>query len=917
MNEATRRNIDKSRWPLLSPLLDELLDLPPEQRPARLAELQALDAQGQELAADLRELLWRQEAMDAAQYLATPALQTMETQQQQQAKASNSAGQQLGAYTLEREIGQGGMGTVWLARRTDGRFDGLAAIKFLNAGLLGRGDAGRFAREGQILARLAHPHIARLLDAGITGSGEQPYLVLEYVDGLPLDQYCDSKALTARERVALFQDVLAAVAHAHTRLILHRDLKPSNILVTAAGEVKLLDFGIAKLLHEEGATEAAATELTRQAGRAYTPRYAAPEQVQGFDVSTATDVYALGVLLYLLLCGQHPTTPGIEERTTPLERMRTLVEVAPKKLSDQVPKPQARELRGDLDTIVAKALKKLPAERYTNAAELAEDLRRWLNHEPISARADSRAYILAKFLRRHRIAVAAGSLASLTLLTSMGVALHKGQEAQAQRVQAEGLIEFMLGDLRKKLEPVGRLDVLDAVGEKALGYYAASVADRLDADALGRRARALHLMGQIAQQRGKLDEASRMYDAAASSTAELLQRAPNDGQRIYDHAQSVFWVGEAAWRQGHLPEAEKQFKRYLELAEQLWPLAAGKPDWLAERANAGSNLGILQVESGQAQSALQSFQKALAIYAELAAAQPDLRIEQVNILGWISSAQMGLGNYAGALRADQDKLLVLSQIPNAAQDKQLQELEANAHHEMSRSHFMMGEADAARLASEKAVAQFEALTLADNSNLDWAAKFSTLRLGLAEIRLASGERDLAQLLPLLRADIEHLLDSDTKQLKWQCNLRGRLLSLRAQIERSEVQSRALSAEMTSYLNDMQKSSEAGTAFTKEQRLILARVELKLGDLLAGSNAAKAGSHWQAAAERLRADITRADAPAMSVAGLAYFRLNQIEEARRLAERLEASTSYRHPDYVSLRTQLQRAPLASTPPTGKP
>ncbi|MEJ6004971.1 protein kinase [Paucibacter sp. AS339] len=949
MSDA-RRDIDKARWPLLSPLLDELLDLPAELRGARLRELHAQSPEGPALAADLQELLRRQDALEAADYLATPALQQMEQQAAAAAEAavpSNSPGQQIGSYTLEREIGQGGMGTVWLARRTDGRFEGLVAIKFLNAGLLGHGDAGRFTREGQILGKLAHPHIARLLDAGVnTALGPaqaQPYLVLEYVDGLPLDRYCDSHSLDIRARVTLFLDVLAAVAHAHTRLILHRDLKPSNILVNTAGEVKLLDFGIAKLLHQPGEDDAssssgAATELTRQAGRAFTPRYAAPEQVEGGEVTTATDVYALGVLLYLLLSGgQHPTQQRDDERTTPLERLRTVVEVEPKKLSERArsarradsdqyaggkgasykeARARAKELRGDLDTIVAKTLKKAPAERYANAAELAEDLRHWLNHEPISARPDSAAYILAKFVRRHRLAVAAGSLGLLTLSVSIGVALRQGQEAQAQRAQAEGLIEFMLGDLRKKLEPVGRLDVLDAVGEKALGYYATQQTGRLDADALGQRARALHLMGQIAQQRGKLDEASRMYDAAAGSTAELLQRAPKDGQRIYDHAQSVFWVGDAARRQGQAEQAEKQFKRYLELAEQLGPLAAGKPDWQAERAHARGNLGILQLQAGQAQTALQNFQKALLVYEDLAQTQTDLRGNQISTLGWISRAHQYLGSYAEALTADQSKLAVLSGIPNREQDHKLQDQEANAHHDVSRSLFFMGNNDAAQQESEKAVAQFELLSAADKSNLDALEKLCSLRLGLAEIRLARGGQDLTPLLNQLKTDIALLLSTDAKQMKWQGSLRGRLLWLRAQIERSEAQVHALSAEMTSYLADMQARIQAGTRVNKDQRLILARVELSLGELLGSSEVTEAKLHWQAAVERLRADVTKSDAPALAVSALAHFRLNAIEEARRLAEKLEAS-SYRHPDYLRLRTLLQKAPTSSAPPTGKP
>jgi len=344
---APRREIDKSRWPELSPLLDELLDLEePAARAARLAQLRAQDLA---LAEDLEELLARDAAMARAPVLDSPVLAQLAQ------LPTLKPGQQLGPYALEREIGQGGMGTVWLARRTDGRYEGQVAVKFLTSGLLGRGDGGRFAREGQILGRLAHPHIARLLDAGVAQDGGPPYLVLEYIDGLPIDRYCEQHALDVSARVTLFLDVLAAVAHAHNRLILHRDLKPSNILVNQAGEVKLLDFGIAKLLGD--ATQpAAATELTQQAGRAFTLQYAAPEQVQGGDVTTATDVYALGVLLYLLLSGQHPTAGAIANDDSPLARMKAVLDVEPRRLSEQartLDARRARELRGDLDTMAA------------------------------------------------------------------------------------------------------------------------------------------------------------------------------------------------------------------------------------------------------------------------------------------------------------------------------------------------------------------------------------------------------------------------------------------------------------------------------------------------------------------------------------------------------------------------------------
>ena len=426
-------SVGKETWGRLSPLLDELLDLPDDERDARLA---ALHAQDPSLVDAVTSMLLHLPAIERGEFMSAAALP----------KPSGLDGQAIGPYTLVREIGHGGMGTVWLARRTDGRYEGEVAIKFLRSGLFGHGDAARFEREGTILARLTHPNIARLLDAGVMADGAQPYLVLEYIDGEPIDQYCQRMALSVPARLALMLDVLAAVAQAHNRLVLHRDLKPSNILVTKAGEVKLLDFGIAKLLDDAGA--GAQTALTAHAGNAFTPEFAAPEQVQGGDVTTATDVYALGVLMYLLLGGEHPTAGGTN---APLDRMRSVIEAVPKRLSEAVLRrggPTARfssesrklssEVKGDIETIVAKALKKAPSERYANAAALADDVRRYLAHEPISARPDAALYRTARFVQRHRAGVAMASVAVMALGAGIGVALWQAREARAQRVQAEG-----------------------------------------------------------------------------------------------------------------------------------------------------------------------------------------------------------------------------------------------------------------------------------------------------------------------------------------------------------------------------------------------------------------------------------------------------------------------------------------------
>jgi serine/threonine-protein kinase len=424
--------LNPDQWEAVSAYLDEALTLSESERHTWLASLrennQALADRLQALLAEHRELvgegfLERSPVSPAAE----PRL----------------AGQLLGGYTLISPIGYGGMGTVWLAERSDGRFQRRAAVKFLNLALAGRGiGEQRFKREGSILGRLEHPNIAGLIDAGVSTEG-QPYLILEYVEGENIDRYCDERRLDARARVRLFLDVLAAVAHAHANLIVHRDLKPSNVLVRNDGQVKLLDFGIAKLLETEEQTPA--TMLTQEAGGALTPAYAAPEQVKGEPVTTATDVYALGVLLYVLLTGHHPA--GASARSA-AELIKAIVETEPPRPSDAVsaenqkvitsiaakrastPDKLARLLRGDLDTIISKALKKNSQERYTSVTAFADDLRRYLAHEPISARPDTFVYRTRKFLRRHWLPVAAATLVIATLSASL-------YEVNRERVTAE------------------------------------------------------------------------------------------------------------------------------------------------------------------------------------------------------------------------------------------------------------------------------------------------------------------------------------------------------------------------------------------------------------------------------------------------------------------------------------------------
>ena len=409
-------------WQAASPYLDQALEMPEGDRESWLASLEERD---RALAAVVRTLIEEHRVLAEEHFLEeSPGLAPGQMA---------SPGQPVGAYTLVSPIGQGGMGSVWSAERNDARFERRAAIKFLNSALAYSGGQERFKREGRILGRLSHPHIAELLDAGVLPNG-QPYLVLEYVEGEPVDVYCDRRKLDVEARLRLFLDLLGAIAYAHANLIVHRDIKPSNVLVRADGQLKLLDFGIAKLLEDESARPA--TLLTREGAGPLTPEYAAPEQVTGGMVTTATDIYALGVLLYVLLTGRHPAGSG---RLSAADLIKAIVETDAMRPSEVVKAPDKlrRALQGDLDIIVAKTLKKDPRERYLSVTALADDLGRYLRHEPISTRRDSLAYRIAKYVRRHRTAVSLAMLAFAASLAGVVGTMTQARTANHERAIAQ------------------------------------------------------------------------------------------------------------------------------------------------------------------------------------------------------------------------------------------------------------------------------------------------------------------------------------------------------------------------------------------------------------------------------------------------------------------------------------------------
>ncbi len=889
---------DPARWAELSARIDTLLDL---DLAARAAHLDALRAAGQgaeaeELAALLNELA----ALDAEGFLDQPALG---------GGAAARGGQTLGAYTLEHALGEGGMGSVWQARRTDGRYEGRVAIKLLRTGLRSRGEAERFAREGQLLARLDHPHIARLIDAGVGPDG-QPYLVLDHVEGLPIDQHCEQLGLDLPARLRLFLDVLSAVAHAHSRLILHRDLKPSNILVSAQGQVKLLDFGIGKLL-ADAETPGQATELTREAGSAFTPQYAAPEQLQGGEVTTATDVYALGVLLYTLLSGEHPTPAPT---ATTLDRLRAVVEHTPRRLSDTVQRQggaaaarRARLLRGDLETVVAKALKKAPAERYATAAEFADDLRRWLRQEPVRARPDRAAYRLRKFVQRNRWAVLAGSLSGALLLVSAGLALRQAEEANRQRQQAEGLLEFMLGDLRERLDAVGRLDVLDAVGSKVLAYYASQPARRQRGEDLLRQAAVLQMLGDLAEDRGRLAEAERSRRAAADTTAMLLAMSPDDPDRIAAHSLSLDRLGWVAGLRGEMAMWVAAIQDSLALSERGLTIAPEHPGLLDSYTGGLSNMGVVLMEQHDLPAALARHEAASRKVIELAQRVPGQWIYAAHGAGWQARALAAHGKLREALASARRMLSLVQQTPQAESDQRVHYIEASAQIITAQYLLEMGDLSASRQAQTPGLDRLREVIAAERESV-----FNTWQLGVALVqdarllrlqgRLADSALRLGEVDAMLaRAQPE----VDPQDVEWQRLLPAMLLAerlrLRPEDEASRAAARALLDRLPRDAPGQQRLFASHQRLAAELAVALARACERAG------RPAEAGPAWDDSL-RLAEDGARAGNPALVAVKLrALLAQGRRAEAEALRAALRAS-DWRHPDDGDLGIEPAVAPL---------
>ncbi len=588
-------------------------------------------------------------------------------------------GKTVGKYKILREIGAGGMGSVFLARRDDGEFDQTAAVKFLRQGFFSRTALNRFRRERQILARLRHPFIAQLLDGGATDD-DTPFLVMEYVEGEPITKFADRKNLSLEARLDLFGKVCEAVSFAHQNLIIHRDLKPDNILVSEDGTPKLLDFGIAKLLSE---TDIKAT-LTRH--QALTPEYASPEQLLGKNITTASDVYSLGIILYKLLTGEHPfikdgmTADQLWQTISRNEPARPSLVKTKSQGNDQNPKSKIRNLkslRGDLDNIVLKALRREPERRYATVAEFSRDIKNYLAGYPVSARPDTFSYRTKKLISRNPLAFSAILIAFVSLIAGLFAVSYQARIADAERRRAERrfndvrqLANSFMFEINEEIErsPVRAREKLV---ERALEYLDTLAAESEgDAELESELATAYEKIGTIQSELfkpnlGKTSAALRSHQKSLEIREKLFRAEPENIARGIDVGKSLKLVGDIFSMSGKVAEAAENYRRAIAAYEKLLAIDQKNAEVKRHLARSYARLGQAVLRSGSLDDSLANYNRSLEIFQNLASDNPaDESLQRFLgiIYSYIGFVKMEMGETQEAVRFFSDSLALIEKL---------------------------------------------------------------------------------------------------------------------------------------------------------------------------------------------------------------------------------------------------------------
>jgi non-specific serine/threonine protein kinase/serine/threonine-protein kinase len=746
---AIGQPVNPLQWERVKTALDVALELPAALRPGYIEEISAQDPQMRE---ELTSLL---EAHDKAntEFLNTPAAGLAAFRHLD--LPDPWLGKQLGVYRLVERIGAGGMGEVFRAVRADDEFDKQVAVKLLKTGQDSAFVVQRFRYERQILAGLDHPNIAKLLDGGRTADG-LPYFVMEYIAGEPIDEYCDRLKLPLGARIRLFLQVCVAVQYAHQRLIVHRDLKPSNILVTNDGLPKLLDFGIAKIL-ESG--DPAAAEETKGLVRLLTPQYASPEQIRGEPITTASDVYSLGIVLYELLTGGKPTQLDDRQPLKPSSAVRHRGADAVSEARNGSPAKLSRQLRGDLDNIVLMALRDEPRRRYDSVERFAEDLRRHLAFQPIIARPATLGYRTSKFVARYRLGVAAAAILTVGLLIALLVTTREANIARAERSRAERrftdvrqLAHSLIFDIHDSIQALPG----SAPGKHLIVKTGMRYLDDLSREAAGdatlqqELAAAYERLGDVQGHALEANEgdyagAADSYRRSLDMRHAILQADPGNRDVRRELVINCGKLSDLMWTSGKPHEAMDYSRQTIEGSRILVASQPQNPRYQFMLASSLGDYGykLWKIENDGAH-AIEEVRRSLAMLQQLnAAGAADPRIGRTLSLTYSRAGDILARNASGyteALSMLQNAQQLMKAMSGAAPDNaDLAHLLAFTDHDLAGLKIKMGDLDGAAAHERIALAAFSSLAAADPKIAEYHVDTALALAGLGDIALHRGQ----------------------------------------------------------------------------------------------------------------------------------------------------------------------------------